>query len=43
MAAIEFEGVSGKITFDENHNPVKNAAILHVQDGKVVFETSVSP
>ena len=43
MEALEYEAVSGKITFDEFHNPVKNAAILHIKDGEVLFETSVSP
>lgn len=43
MAALEFEAVSGKIKFDQNHNPIKSAAILHIKDGKVLFEASVSP
>ena len=43
MEAIAYEAVSGLITFDEFHNPVKNAAILHIKDGKVLFEASVSP
>jgi branched-chain amino acid transport system substrate-binding protein len=43
MAAIEWEGVSGKITFDAQHNPIKAAAVLQVKDGKVVFVESVAP
>jgi len=43
MAAIEYEAISGLITFDEFHNPTKSAAILHVKDGKITFEASVSP
>jgi branched-chain amino acid transport system substrate-binding protein len=43
LAALDYEAVSGRITFDEFHNPVKNAAILHIKDGQVLFETSVSP
>jgi len=43
METMKFDAVSGTITFDKNHNPVKNAAILHVKDGKVLFEASVSP
>jgi branched-chain amino acid transport system substrate-binding protein len=35
--------VSGKITFDANHNPVKSATILSVKDGKVVFNSVVNP
>jgi len=43
LAAIKMECVSGMITFDQYHNPIKSAAILHVKDGKVLFEASVSP
>jgi branched-chain amino acid transport system substrate-binding protein len=43
LAKITFNGISGKITFDENHNPVKPATILAVKDGKVVFNSVVSP
>jgi len=43
MAAIKFNGVSGQITFDAQHNPVKSATILAVKGGKVQFETIVNP
>jgi branched-chain amino acid transport system substrate-binding protein len=43
METIEVEAVSGLITFDAQHNPIKSAAILHVVDGQIVFEASVSP
>lgn len=43
LAAIEWDGVSGKITYDEFHNPIKSAAVLQVKDGKVVFVESVAP
>jgi branched-chain amino acid transport system substrate-binding protein len=43
MEKLEFNGVSGKIKLDANHNPVKNAAVLAVKDGKVSFKESVSP
>jgi branched-chain amino acid transport system substrate-binding protein len=43
MAKIQFNGVSGKITLDANHNPVKSATILAVKDGKVVFNSVVNP
>jgi len=43
MAKIQFNGVSGKITFDANHNPIKSAAILHVTGGKIVFDSTVNP
>jgi branched-chain amino acid transport system substrate-binding protein len=43
MAAINFSGVSGKITFDASHNPIKSATILAVKGGKVVFDSVVNP
>ncbi|QFK70340.1 ABC transporter substrate-binding protein [Pradoshia sp. D12] len=35
--------VSGNLTIDENHNPVKSAAILKYENGEQVFETKVNP
>jgi branched-chain amino acid transport system substrate-binding protein len=43
LAKITFNAVSGKITFDANHNPVKSATILSVKDGKVRFNSVVNP
>jgi branched-chain amino acid transport system substrate-binding protein len=43
MAKITHIGVSGKITFDANHNPVKSATILKVTDKKVEFNSVVNP
>ena len=43
MAKLSFNAVSGKITFDANHNPVKSATILAVKDGKVLFNSVVNP
>jgi branched-chain amino acid transport system substrate-binding protein len=43
MAKITINAVSGKITFDANHNPVKSATILAVKDGKVAFHSVVNP
>jgi branched-chain amino acid transport system substrate-binding protein len=43
MAKISFNGVSGKITFDANHNPVKSATILKVTESKVEFNSVVNP
>jgi len=40
---IAFDGVSGKITFDPSHNPVKSATILAVKDNKIVFDSVVNP
>ncbi len=43
MAAIRYEGVSGEITYDAQHNPVKKAAVMKVESDKVVFYKFVSP
>jgi len=43
LAKISFSGVSGSITYDENHNPVKSAVILQVKDGKVSYKETVNP
>ncbi|MHB8192526.1 MAG: ABC transporter substrate-binding protein [Bellilinea sp.] len=40
---IKFNAVSGNITLDAKHNPIKAAAILKVTAEGVVFETSVAP
>ncbi len=43
LAALEYEAVSGKITFDAQHNPVKAAVVMQVKDGKIVFAESIAP
>jgi branched-chain amino acid transport system substrate-binding protein len=43
LAKITFNGVSGKITFDAQHNPVKSATILEVTPDKIVFNSVVNP
>ena len=37
MAALSWEGVSGKITFDAQHNPIKAAAVIGVMNGAFTF------
>jgi branched-chain amino acid transport system substrate-binding protein len=43
LEAIQFEGVSGKITLDNVHNPIKSAVIIGVKDGKKTYKTTVNP
>lgn len=43
MAKIQITGVSGKITFDAQHNPVKAATILAVTPDGVKFDSIVNP
>lgn len=43
LAALSYDAVSGTITFDAQHNPIKAAAIMQVKDGKVTFADSIAP
>jgi len=43
MAGITFNGVSGKISFDANHNPVKSATILEVAPDAIKFKAVINP
>jgi branched-chain amino acid transport system substrate-binding protein len=43
LEKISFNAVSGKITFDQYHNPVKSAVVLQVKGGKVVYNATVAP
>ncbi|HUI69758.1 MAG TPA: ABC transporter substrate-binding protein [Spirochaetia bacterium] len=43
LEGISFNAVSGKITFDAQHNPIKGAVIIHVKGGKKVFDSFVAP
>jgi len=43
MEGISFAAVSGKITYDAQHNPIKGAVIIHVKGGQKVFDSFVSP
>lgn len=35
--------VTGVVTIDKNHNPIKSATVLEYKDGKQVFNTKVDP
>jgi branched-chain amino acid transport system substrate-binding protein len=43
LAALSWEGVSGTITFDAQHNPIKAAVVLQVKDGKINYVATVAP
>ncbi len=43
MAALKFDAVSGTITFDAQHNPIKPAVVIGVSGGKKSFVTTVNP
>jgi branched-chain amino acid transport system substrate-binding protein len=43
LEGIKFDAVSGSITFDAQHDPIKAAVILQVTGGKVVYNSTVAP
>jgi branched-chain amino acid transport system substrate-binding protein len=43
MEGISYEAVSGKVTFDSKHNPIKGAVVLKVSGGQILYEASVAP
>lgn len=43
LAGLKYEAVSGNLSFDAQHNPIKSAAIMSVKDGKVSFAESIAP
>jgi branched-chain amino acid transport system substrate-binding protein len=43
LAGITWEGVSGKITFDAQHNPIKAAAVIGVAGGEKKYVESIAP
>jgi branched-chain amino acid transport system substrate-binding protein len=43
LEKITFNAVSGRITFDKQHNPVKSATILAVKEGEIKFYSVVNP
>lgn len=38
-----FEAVTGTMSFDEQHNPIKEIAIIEMEDGKQVLKTKIAP
>jgi branched-chain amino acid transport system substrate-binding protein len=43
LAGAKFEAVSGSITFDAFHTPIKPVTVIHVTGGKAVFDSQVMP
>ncbi len=40
---IDLQGVTGNISFDEERNPIKSAAILQIQNGQQKYLTTIYP
>ncbi len=43
MESGNFSVVSGDISYDAQHNPVKAAVVLQIKDGKVIYVDTISP
>jgi branched-chain amino acid transport system substrate-binding protein len=43
MEKISAQAVSGTITMDAQHNPIKGAVVIHVKGGKKLFDSFVQP
>lgn len=43
LEGLKFEAVSGTITFDAQHNPIKSAVVIQVKDGKKTWAATVNP
>lgn len=43
LEAISFSGVGGSFTFDAHHDPVKAVAIPRISEGKLGYDSAVSP
>jgi branched-chain amino acid transport system substrate-binding protein len=43
VEGLKYDAVSGTITFDPQHNPIKSAVVIQVKDGKKSWVATVSP
>jgi len=43
LETTDLETITGRITFDKDHNPIKPAAILQIEHGRQVFKGWVKP
>lgn len=43
MEGLKYDAVSGTITFDAQHNPIKSAVVIQVKDGKKTWVATVNP
>ena len=43
MEGLKYDAVSGTITFDAQHNPIKSAVVIQVKDGKKSWVATVNP
>ena len=43
MTAIDFSGITGNITFDENRNPIKSVTIIKIENGDYTLFDKLEP
>jgi branched-chain amino acid transport system substrate-binding protein len=43
LAGLTWQGVTGSITFDAHHNPIKSAVVIAVKDGQKKYLTTINP
>lgn len=43
IAATEYDGVTGKMTFDAERNPIKSVSIIKIVNGEYSFDSTVMP
>ena len=41
LKGLEYDGVTGHLTFDEKNNPVKAVTVLKIVNGKYTFDSTV--
>lgn len=42
-STTDFEGVTGKLKYDDHHDPVKSAVVLEYKDGVQTFNSKITP
>ena len=43
ISSEAFEGITGRITFDEQHNPIKAVPIVQIRNGEAVYVQRITP
>lgn len=43
LKSIEFEGITGYLTYDDNNNPIKDVSVIIIKDGEYSLDSVVSP
>jgi branched-chain amino acid transport system substrate-binding protein len=43
LVKLKINGVTGKLSFDEERNPVKSAVVIELKNGSQVYKTTIEP